>query len=287
MKIFSRTTFAGFASAILMAGFLSGCGPSSQSLPPQVVSLGCPVNSDSEMQRIFSGVNGVDGMRRPLNDHGVPVDVNGNCLSTAPVPEVFSAAVDPVYVGVLQTRYHYVYVYNPTVVHVYSAPGVMYRTTVPTGKVILQTTAPAGVRTTVAVPAGNTTTVRPGAPAAATTTTVAPGATTTVRPGAPAAATTTTVAPGAASTVKPGAAPTAVGPSTSASPTPSTSVAPAAVQPAANSSVTPPKATAPTTTFNRPAAVAPTPAVQAPPAASVTPPKASAPTSTFVRPGKK
>jgi hypothetical protein len=233
MNIFSRTGLLGLAATAALV-LLSACDNKPAPLPPQVTELGCPVESGIEMQNIFRGAYGVDGVSRPLNSHGVPVDTEGNCLSTAPVPEVFSAPIAPAYVTVLQSRYHYVYAYDPVFVHVYSSPTVIYHVGArPTGKVILQTTAPANVHVTV--PAGSSQTVRPGAPAATTQTTVAPGATTTVKPGAAPAAT----------------APAAVTPPKADSPT-TTFNRPAAAAPAAPAAVTPPKAAAPTTTFNRP-----------------------------------
>jgi|GEM_PF-5692762 len=235
-------------AAIAATSLLAACDNNSSqsatisSLPPQVVELGCPVQSDTEMQRIFSGVNGVDGMSRPLNNHGVPVDTNGNCLSTAPVPEVYAAPVSQAYVSVLATRYHYSYVWVPTYVHVYTAPGIIYRQNMaPTGRVIVQTTRPAG--TTVTVPVGATQTVRPGP--ATTNTTVTPGAAKTVTPGA-ATGTNSGAAVGTTVTPAKAAAPTATFNRPTATPT----AAPAAVTPA--------RATAPTATFNRPTAPAAT-----------------------------
>jgi hypothetical protein len=288
MKLINR--FSGFLTIGLLTAvmLLTGCGPNNSATapqtvapqavdqsqatvpvsyaPPQVVELGCPVQSDIELQQIFRGYFGVDGYSRPLNAHGVPVDTNGNCLSTAPVPEVFSAAVAPAYVNVLYARYGYHYYYQPTYVHVYVGSGIIYRRNIaPTGRVIIQTTAPTGSR--VVVPVGVSKNVRPGAPTASTTVPV--GATSTVKPGA--------VNPG------PAAVPSSVTPPKAAAPT-STFVRPGQTPAGATttpSSVTPPKAAAPTSTFTRPTA--------APAAApsSVTPPRAAAPTKTFVRPGHK
>ena len=202
MTIISRFSKIAALGALTVAGLLAACSPSPQQSygqanvqpyaqanvqpyapngVPQVAALGCPVATSSEMQRIFTGINGVDGLRRPLNDHGVPVDVNGNCLSTAPVPEVYSAAVAPAYISILSSRFYYHYYYNPGYVHVYAGPGIVYRAhVVPTGHVTLQTAAPSHG---VTVPAGGATTVRPGASVAP-----AAGPATTVRPGAPMAA---------------------------------------------------------------------------------------------------
>jgi hypothetical protein len=273
MNIISRFTKIAGLGAILAASILAGCSrqpvqtysPAQASLPPQVAELGCPVQSAADLQRIFTGVNGVDGLRRPLNDRGVPVDSSGNCLSTAPVPEVYSAAVDPIYVNVLYSRYHYSYYYNPMYVHVYAAPGVIYRAhTVPTGHVNVQTVAPAG--RTIAVPAGNTTTVRPGAPAAHA---VAPTPASVAPPKA-SAPTATFNRPAAAP------APTSVAPPSASAPTTTFNRPTAAHAPA---SVAPPSASAPTATFNRPSASAPM--------HSFAPPRASAPTHTFSRPGHR
>ena len=208
MTIISRFSKIAALGALTVAGLLAACSPSPQQSygqanvqpyaqanvqpyapngVPQVAALGCPVATSSEMQRIFTGINGVDGLRRPLNDHGVPVDVNGNCLSTAPVPEVYSAAVAPAYISILSSRFYYHYYYNPGYVHVYAGPGIVYRAhVVPTGHVTLQTAAPSHG---VTVPAGGATTVRPGAAAP----TAAPAAVhpTSVTPGRAAAPTTT------------------------------------------------------------------------------------------------
>jgi hypothetical protein len=331
MKLITR--FSGFLtiSALSAAMFLTGCSPNNSAtapnpttttsapvavpqtavaepapsplytpdisaLPPQVVQLGCPVAA-YDLQNVLSGMYGVDGYNRPVNAQDVPVDTNGNCLSTASVPDVYSAAVAPAYVFVLSGRYHYNYYYRPNYVHVIIVPGVRYRqNVVPTGHVIIQTTPRVG--TTVTVPVGVSKNVRPGAPS----TTVVPGATTTVRPGAP----STTVAPGAATTVKPGAPVSAPAAAIGSTVTPpkaagqtntfnrpgqTPAAAPAVPAPAkvvpTPSSVTPPHQTAAPTVFNRPTAVPARPAAApAAPTNSVTPSRPAAPTSTFNRPRK-
>jgi len=162
------------AAVLGVTFFLAGCGQ--QPLPPQIVELGCPVQSDVEMQRIFSGVNGVDDYSRPLNDHGVPVDTNGNCLATAPVPQVYMAPVSSAYVGILYSRYHYTYIYTPSLVHVYVGPGVVYRSGfAPTGRVTYTTRVPAGsTYHTATVRPSAAVTVRPGAANTSTFTPRAP-----------------------------------------------------------------------------------------------------------------
>jgi hypothetical protein len=223
MVKFSLSRVSKFLSlAVVAVGLPLLLAACDQSLPPQVVELGCPVQNPAEMQRIFQGVNGVDGLSRPLNDHLVPVDVDGNCLSTAPVPEVFSAPVSQAYVTVLYSRYHYSYVYNPAIVVVPVRPGIVYRQGVaPTGRVVVQTARPAGA--TVVSP-GAAGTVRPGATVATPPATVAPGSNNVVRPGV-------TTAPAAQT------APTAVTPSRpdagtgSAFNRPTTQTAPTAVVP--------------------------------------------------------
>jgi hypothetical protein len=256
MTIISRFSKIAALGALTVAGLLAACSPSPQQSygqanvqpyaqanvqpyapngVPQVAALGCPVATSSEMQRVFTGINGVDGLRRPLNDHGVPVDVNGNCLSTAPVPEVYSAAVAPAYISILSSRFYYHYYYNPGYVHVYAGPGIVYRAhVVPTGHVTLQTAAPSGH--SVTVPAGGATTVRPGASAAP-----AAGPATTVRPGA------------AAPTAAPAAVhPTSVTPGRAAAPTTTFNRPSAPAMSAPMHSVTPQRSFAPTSTFSRP-----------------------------------
>jgi hypothetical protein len=185
---------------------------------------GCPV-SPYDLQDVLSGMYGVDGLGRPVNAYGFPVDVYGNCLTGAPVVEIFNYQPAGVYLDFLWTRYHYRWSYRPGFVHLYSGPGVaVYHNygAVPAGhtRVIIQQNYHAPVRTVT--PTGPATTVRPGqyAPPPAAT---APGVVTPPRAAGP---TATFNRPGAIGEP----------PAIHSSPT----------------MVTPPRAAAPTRTFNRP-----------------------------------
>lgn len=160
----------------LFLPLLTACNNSVQ--VAQLPELGCPVYDSVQMQRIFRGVYGVDGMSRPLNDHGVPVDVNGYCLTSYPVTEVYNAPVAAPYQTLLFNRWHYTYFYNPAIIVAPVMPGLYVHPmgVMPGGRVMIQTTRPAlgGVTT-----GGAYGTVRPGV-----NTTVAPGGVGTVRPGA-------------------------------------------------------------------------------------------------------
>jgi hypothetical protein len=204
---------------------------------------GCPV-APYNLQNVLSGMYGVDGYSRPVNQFGFPVDIYGNCLTPAPVVEIFNYQPGPGYISFLFSRYGYSYRYNPLFVHLYFGPGVLIHRSY--GAI------PAGRRVIIQQNYRSTVPVHP------------------MRSVGP----TTTVAPGATRTVRPGGTPTGTGPSQTVRPGVNVSGAPAAVKPP--SAVTPPRAAAPTSTFNRPTAAAPQ--------GSVTPPRAAAPTRTFNRP---
>jgi hypothetical protein len=250
MQLFTRLkTLVG--STLLAASLLLGAtvAPASAQVavyvspvPVYTSGPGCPV-AGYDLQNVLSGMYGVDAFRRPVNEAGFPVDVYGNCLTPAPVGEIFNYEPSGIYVGFLWSHYHYRYYYNPGFVRLYSGPGVIINRNygaIPAGhtQVIIQNNYHAPLQTVR--PLGNTTTV-------------APGVSTTVRPGAQA-----NVPP--AATVRPGAsAPPAAFPSAGVTPqraAPTTTfnrptgAAPTSVAP--QHSVTPPRSAAPTSTFVRP-----------------------------------
>lgn len=227
-----KTLCAGLVAA-LSALALVACGPSpSQSayVPPPVVAtapapaavpvspyvvdpaVGCPVVGP-ELRNVLLGTYGVDDLYRPINAYGFAIDQVGNCVTAAPVANVYHARPAPLYINQLYVLYPTYYPRSWVwVAPVYVvSPRLHVITTVPTGRapVVVNTyRAPAAMsRTTVTVPAGATTTVRPGAPAAVTTVT---GGATTVRPGAVAAPAPARVAPAPApapARIAPAAAP--------------------------------------------------------------------------------
>ncbi|MBU6455035.1 MAG: hypothetical protein KGS72_24910 [Cyanobacteria bacterium REEB67] len=146
--------------------------------PAYVQGPGCPV-APYDLRNVLSGYYGVDGLQRPLNAQGFPVDVYGNCLTQAPVTEVFNYSPSPFYINFLWLHFGYRYYYQPGFVHLWSGPGVYVNRgygAIPYGhnRVIIQQNYHAPL---VTVHPGATTTVRPGYNG---------GVTTTVRPGAPA-----------------------------------------------------------------------------------------------------
>jgi hypothetical protein len=166
------------------------------------------------MQNVLSGMYGVDALQRPLNQYGFPVDPYGNCLTPAPVTEVYNYGPSQLYIDFLWAHFGYHYYYRPGFVHLYSGPGVyVYRNygRIPYGHtVIVQHNYHApivNVRPSGGYNggynrynggAGVTTTVRPGFNG---------GAPTTVRPGVGVAPARPYVAPPAVAPARPYVAP--------------------------------------------------------------------------------
>jgi hypothetical protein len=236
---------------------------------------GCPV-PDWDMRNVLSGYYGVDALARPVNSSGIPVDTNGQCLTAAPVGEIFTAPPAQIYTDYYAVRYHTAFYFNPGYVHLYAGPGVIVNRGygIPAGRtVVIQHNS------TVVMRPSQTTTVRPGAAAPVT---VSPGATGVVRPGATSAP--AVVSPGASGVVRPGATvanpPAAVVPGANNVARPGATTAPAAQT--APSAVMPSRPDAGTgSAFQRPAVQSP--ATQPPTAVMPSRPAAQAP-SAFTRP---
>jgi len=253
MKIFHsvKKMVGAIATAALLLGASFAATPASAQqvvygpggVPSYVGIPGCPV-APYDMQNVLSGMYGVDGLNRPVNQYGFPVDVYGQCLTPAPVGEVFNAQPAPFYINFLWARYHYHWIYNPGFVHIYGGPGVIVHGgygAIPYGhtNVIIQHNYHYNT-----VPVGPSVTVRPGYNAAPTT---------TVRPGGGYVPPATTVRPGG--------------------------YAPPAAQ--APSTYTPPRAAGAPSAFNRPTVAPSAPARQAP--STFTPSRSSGSSSSFVR----
>jgi hypothetical protein len=290
-------TFTSMVSAVMLGAMV--LGPISQaaaqqieiieqgSQPPQDVVVdpsqappvtfyegpGCPV-PDWDMRNVLSGYYGVDALARPVNSSGIPVDTNGQCLTGAPVGEIFTAPPAQIYTDYYAVRYHTAFYFNPGYVHLYAGPGVIVNRGygIPAGRtVVIQHNS------TVVMRPSQTTTVRPGAAAPVT---VSPGATGVVRPGA---AAPVTVSPGATGVVRPGAVatpPAAVAPGANNVARPGATTAPAAQS--APTAVMPSRPDTGTgSAFQRPASQAP--AAQSPTVVQPSRPAAQAP-SAFTRP---
>lgn len=187
---------------------------------PQVYvnpTVDCPVVQE-DLRAVLSGAYGVDGLSRPVNANGFPVDTAGNCLIDRPVTQVYYARPSPLYVNFLWTYFAYRWmmpVYRPIF-----TPGVVILRSRPTGFIV-------PMRTYV-VP---TVSPRVSGRYVAPTTTVRPGAAVTVRPGAAAVGPTSTVRPGAPAVAAPNPVrPGAAAPAPAAPPR----IAPAARAPAAS-----------------------------------------------------
>jgi hypothetical protein len=235
IKTLAMSTFA--AAALFLGASMAPASAQVVAVQAQIYpGEGCPV-PQYQLRDVLSGMYGVDAFRRPVNQFGFPVDYYGNCLTPAPVGEVFNYQPSQIYVNWLWVHFSYRYYYNPRFVHIYVGPGVIihrgYGAVPLHPHVIIQNNYRAPLRTVT--PVGPTTTIRPGA-------------SNTVRPGAGPA----NVAP--PRSVHPGqptgtSTPSSVTPPRAATPTTTFNRPPAAKAP---SSVTPPKAATPSHTFNRP-----------------------------------
>jgi hypothetical protein len=100
-------------ASLALAFTATGCGEQNyvqqQPMPVQSVALpNCPVPQEM-LPNVFRGDYGTDALQRPLNPDGFPVDVNGNCITQAPVSVVYNGYPAPLYIGILTNRYGYSY----------------------------------------------------------------------------------------------------------------------------------------------------------------------------------
>lgn len=160
----------------------AGCAPQYVQQPQLIQQVaynlpGCPVDPNL-MPSVFRGDFGTDALSRPLNQNGFPVDVNGQCLTSAPVTVVYRGIPSTPYISILTGRYGYLYnggglYYGGAPVsfgvHLWSQPGVTVNRTYvpPTQRTSTVTTisnyqAPRSYNTTTVPATGN---VRPNSPA--------------------------------------------------------------------------------------------------------------------------